>query len=128
MEEQADRLQESRGEGETGSTKSLDQMTPVVDALPADDWGHGELLATEVRPAAERQLVRLLDMRLMPMVVLIYIMNFIDVSVIALLVHSKESISSSAYSDHCGSFEGSRVRSASDRSVGLLSRHSSLFS
>ncbi|KAI0741190.1 MFS general substrate transporter [Earliella scabrosa] len=38
----------------------------------------GDLLADDVRPAAERRLVRTLDMRLLPTVILIYIMNYID--------------------------------------------------
>ena len=39
----------------------------------------GELLATDVRPAAERRLVRMLDMRLLPTIIVIFIMNYIDV-------------------------------------------------
>ncbi|RPD58871.1 MFS general substrate transporter [Lentinus tigrinus ALCF2SS1-7] len=38
----------------------------------------GELLAQDIRPAAERQLVRILDMRLLPTIILIFIMNYID--------------------------------------------------
>ena len=40
----------------------------------------GDLLAPEVRIAAERHLVRKLDMRLLPTIIVIYIMNYIDVS------------------------------------------------
>ena len=43
---------------------------------PRDD----ELLAADVRVAAERRLVRYLDMRLLPTIILIFIMNYIDVS------------------------------------------------
>lgn len=43
----------------------------------ADDF---VLLREENRKAAERHLVRKLDMRLMPTVVVIYLMNYIDVS------------------------------------------------
>lgn len=39
----------------------------------------GELLATDVRAAAERRLVRMLDRRLLPTIILIFIMNYIDV-------------------------------------------------
>ena len=39
----------------------------------------GELLADDVRPAAERRLVRMLDMRLLPSILVIFIMNYIDV-------------------------------------------------
>ncbi|KAM5542855.1 hypothetical protein V8D89_003239 [Ganoderma adspersum] len=38
----------------------------------------GELLATDVRAAAERRLVRMLDRRLLPTIILIFIMNYID--------------------------------------------------
>ncbi|KAH9942232.1 MFS general substrate transporter [Epithele typhae] len=38
----------------------------------------GELLAEDVRPEAERRLVRILDMRLLPTIILIFIMNYID--------------------------------------------------
>ena len=37
------------------------------------------LLAPENRALAEKRLVRLLDMRLLPTVILIYLMNYIDV-------------------------------------------------
>ncbi|KAI0753066.1 MFS general substrate transporter [Daedaleopsis nitida] len=38
----------------------------------------GQLLVHDIRPAAERRLVRKLDMRLLPTIVLIYAMNYID--------------------------------------------------
>lgn len=38
-----------------------------------------ELLDPEVRPSAERKLVRTLDMRLMPTIIVIFILNYIDV-------------------------------------------------
>ena len=43
---------------------------------PRDD----ELLTADVRVSAERRLVRYLDMRLLPTIILIFIMNYIDVS------------------------------------------------
>lgn len=42
----------------------------------------GELLAQDVRLAAERRLVRLLDFRLLPTIIVIFLMNYIDVSVV----------------------------------------------
>ena len=39
----------------------------------------GELLGCDKRPSAERKLVRMLDMRLLPTIILISIMNYIDV-------------------------------------------------
>lgn len=38
-----------------------------------------ELLSSERRPAAEKALVRKLDMRLLPTIVLVFILNYIDV-------------------------------------------------
>ena len=46
----------------------------------ASSLDDGELLALDVRAAAERRLVRILDWRLLPTIVLIFIMNYIDVS------------------------------------------------
>lgn len=43
------------------------------------------ILDPEQRAAEERRLVRKLDMRLMPTIILIFIMNYIDVSVVHFL-------------------------------------------
>ena len=43
---------------------------------PNDD---GVLLENDIRASAERRLVKKLDLRLLPTIVVIYIMNFIDV-------------------------------------------------
>ncbi|KAI0753056.1 MFS general substrate transporter [Daedaleopsis nitida] len=51
---------------------------PSLDDSPRQALLDGELLAEDVRPAAERSLVRTLDMRLLPTIILIYIMNYID--------------------------------------------------
>jgi hypothetical protein len=40
----------------------------------------GELLHPDVRESAEKKLVRKLDMRLMPTIIIIFLMNYIDVS------------------------------------------------
>lgn len=53
---------------------------PSLDDAAGKALLDGELLAQDVRPAAERALVRTLDMRLLPTIILIYIMNYIDVS------------------------------------------------
>ena len=50
----------------------------VSSVLPEDDRD-GELLGP-LRKSAEKELVRKLDMRLLPTIVMISIMNFIDVS------------------------------------------------
>ncbi|EIM85076.1 MFS general substrate transporter [Stereum hirsutum FP-91666 SS1] len=48
-------------------------------ASPNDDSeDDGILLRADVRPAAERSLVRKMDMRLLPTIILIFIMNYID--------------------------------------------------
>ena len=61
---------EKRVSEEISSSKS-------IDGESEDE--HSQLLSKDIRPAAERRLVRKLDFRLMPLVVLIYILNYIDV-------------------------------------------------
>ncbi|OBZ69787.1 hypothetical protein A0H81_10482 [Grifola frondosa] len=51
------------------------KSSPSADPVMMED---GELLAMDVRPAAERELVRKLDMRLLPTIIVIFIMNYID--------------------------------------------------
>ena len=58
--------------GETSSESFTEDV-----ALAPDDF---VLLKEENREAAERHVVRKLDVRLMPTVVVIYLMNYIDVS------------------------------------------------
>ncbi|RDX53994.1 MFS general substrate transporter [Lentinus brumalis] len=53
--------------------KGSDPISSLNAELP-----DGELLAPDVRPSAEGQLVRMLDMRLLPTIILIFIMNYID--------------------------------------------------
>ena len=59
--------------------KSSDTFTENVVLVQGepDDF---VLLKEENRKAAERHVVRRLDMRLMPTVVILYLMNYIDVS------------------------------------------------
>ena len=52
----------------------------------------GELLEPEVRVRAERRLVRTLDMRLLPTIIVIFIMNYIDVSSSSLTVVARSSV------------------------------------
>ncbi|KAI0629055.1 MFS general substrate transporter [Trametes polyzona] len=56
--------------------------TTASESVPGAGSEHGsqdaELLNLDVRAAAERKLVRLLDFRLLPTIVLIFIMNYID--------------------------------------------------
>ncbi len=66
---------------------AIDQIEPRSSSTPpspsesvTQESFDGQLLAQDVRPAAERRLVRMLDMRLLPTIILIYIMNYIDVS------------------------------------------------
>ena len=54
----------------------------------------GDLLVPEVRVAAERRLVRKLDIRLLPTIILIYIMNYIDVSTSSHLLTSTNDVGS----------------------------------
>ncbi len=53
------------------------EKTPEEVVLEDKD---AELLAEDIRPSAEKRLVRLLDFRLLPTIVLIFILNYIDVS------------------------------------------------
>lgn len=56
---------------------SIEQRSPAASLDSPDD--DSELLAPEVRQAAERHLVRVLDSRLMPTIIIIFLMNYIDV-------------------------------------------------
>lgn len=68
---------------------SLDEKTDVIKGDEVEDSPStipisagsldGELLGCDKRPSAERKLVRMLDMRLLPTIILISIMNYIDV-------------------------------------------------
>ena len=58
---------------------SVDQLTPSPAELSNDK--DTELLSPELRCVAERELVRKLDIRLLPTIVLVFILNYIDVSV-----------------------------------------------
>lgn len=49
---------------------------PVVAASLDKDC---DLLSADARPQAERRLIRQLDLRLMPTIIIIFIMNYIDV-------------------------------------------------
>jgi hypothetical protein len=57
-------------------SESFTENVAEVQGEPDDFF----LLKEENRKAAERHLVRKLDMRLMPTVAIIYLMNYIDVS------------------------------------------------
>ena len=65
----------SPGEKKSDS-QSFTEIVVTVQGEP-DDF---VLLKEENRKAAERRVVRKLDMRLMPTVVILYLMNYIDVS------------------------------------------------
>ena len=74
--EDGDVLQEDR---------TLKEDTVMTETVKADkgelDDGSSaaSILADGERKAAERRLIRKLDMRLLPTIILIYIMNYIDV-------------------------------------------------
>ena len=57
----------------------LESSGPANNAL---EQCHGELLSPVLRVEAEKQLVRTLDMRLLPTIMLIYLINLIDVSLL----------------------------------------------
>lgn len=58
--------------------KDDDKDGAVIHHIEVKD-PDAELLPLENRERAEKRLVRLLDMRLLPTIVLIYLMNYIDV-------------------------------------------------
>ena len=70
------------------ATESISEKVSVTDVgktldSKGDDQtseSDGLFLDSERRKAEERHLVRKLDMRLLPMIILIFIMNYIDVS------------------------------------------------
>ena len=53
---------------------------PAVPEYRREALIDGQLLTHDIRPAAERRLVRKLDIHLLPTIMLIYIINYIDVS------------------------------------------------
>lgn len=59
---------------------SIEHVEKRSDSIAIVD-DYSELLAPERRPAAERRLVRILDCRLLPTIVLVFILNYIDVSI-----------------------------------------------
>ena len=74
--------------------KQSAEHVEVHDPIPSDSRKSedDELLASDVRPAAERRLVRMLDMRLLPTIIVIFIMNYIDVSVLLLYPAASEAV------------------------------------
>lgn len=60
--------------------KEASSVEHVEESSVKGSYGDdGELLAPDRRVAAERKLVRKLDFRLLPTIVLIFILNYIDV-------------------------------------------------
>ena len=68
-------LTESRSDNPGGEEAKDGAVVAHIEVKGPDDV----LLAPENRAMAEKRLVRLLDMRLLPTVILIYLMNYIDV-------------------------------------------------
>ena len=65
---------------QTGRTKD-EKDTPEIEYIEAtSDDSDAVFSSPEGRRVAERHLVRLLDMRLLPVMILIFLMNYIDVS------------------------------------------------
>ncbi|KAI0709648.1 MFS general substrate transporter [Cerioporus squamosus] len=65
-------------EEKQGVASGYDEKEASPSSLLDVELPDGELLAQDIRPSAERQLVRTLDMRLLPTIILIFIMNYID--------------------------------------------------
>ncbi|KAI0359688.1 MFS general substrate transporter [Trametes cingulata] len=60
------------------SVQQVERKPSTTASQSSEKWEDGELLGLDVRPAAERKLVRTLDWRLLPTIVLIFILNYID--------------------------------------------------
>ena len=73
-------MSQSNESVEKKSKEAIDQVLPSQEPPLLSNIDDGELLAPKVRAAAERRLVNILDARLLPTIVLIFIMNYIDVS------------------------------------------------
>ncbi|PCH36649.1 MFS general substrate transporter [Wolfiporia cocos MD-104 SS10] len=69
------------GSIETKGIKAADvKEEPITPSEQVDK--DNELLSADLRPQAERQLVRMLDLRLMPTIIVIFLMNYIDRSAV----------------------------------------------
>lgn len=68
------------GKSEFVGTEEVEHLEKKPSSSFNDTKDDGYLLSADVRPSAERALVRKLDMRLLPTIILIFIMNYIDVS------------------------------------------------
>ncbi|EIM85079.1 MFS general substrate transporter [Stereum hirsutum FP-91666 SS1] len=66
------------GKSEFVGTEEVEHLEKKPSSSLGDTKEDGYLLAADVRPSAERALVRKLDMRLLPTIILIFIMNYID--------------------------------------------------
>ena len=71
-----------RGPGQGEEDKDVVVVEHIEESSRSSqtDDPDGALLAPSRRAHAERNLVRTLDMRLLPTIILIFIMNYIDVS------------------------------------------------
>lgn len=64
-------VEETQKDSEQGTTEGTEKEKDMMEELPP--------LGTKERTIAEKRLVKKLDMRLLPTIFLIYIMNYIDV-------------------------------------------------
>jgi hypothetical protein len=60
--------------------KKRDSYDGDTNFVATEDHDEEYIMHPEIRQAAERRLVRKLDFRLLPTIVVIFIMNYIDVS------------------------------------------------
>lgn len=74
------------GKSEFVGTEEVEHLEKKPSSSLSDTKEDGYLLAADVRPSAERALVRKLDMRLLPTIILIFIMNYIDVSLLPMFL------------------------------------------
>lgn len=88
----------------------------VSSPLPEDD-GDSSLLGP-LRKSAEKRLVRKLDLRLLPIIIAIYVLNYIDVRFAPIILFNGDihcRFDCLAYCSHCSSTERFRARPGSYR-------------
>ncbi|KAF7792698.1 hypothetical protein EIP86_003796 [Pleurotus ostreatoroseus] len=103
--------------GEEKNTTSVAHMEKISGVETNDVVS--ELLLPSSRPIAERNLVRILDLRLLPTIFLIYMLNSIDVSSFCLYYMFYALMFSEAISPHFRALERARDRFESNRSVSV---------
>ena len=100
----------------------IQEITHSKDAQD-DSSSSDNLMNAEVRASAEKKLVRKLDMRLISTIILIYIMNYIDVRLVASPVPVFVSYETLENSSDYSQVEGVGARSWINWSILIAAKH-----